>query len=89
VFRVQVGIEVRVGTSVTVSHVFDIEVADVWKEVLFGEGVVGRRDGISSCAEALPKNLIAPHPYRFTRGGVSEAYCPVVWCMLKEGIEKV
>jgi hypothetical protein len=27
-----------------------------------------RRDAISSRAEALPKNLIAPHPYMFTRG---------------------
>jgi hypothetical protein len=36
-----------------------------------------------------PKNLIAPHPYRFTRGGVPEAYCPVVRCTPEEGMEKV
>jgi hypothetical protein len=42
-----------------------------------------------SRAKALPKNLIAPHPYRFTRGGVPEAYCPVVRCTLEEGMEKV
>ena len=33
--------------------------------------MVGRRDAVSSRADALPKNLIAPHPYRFTRGGGS------------------
>jgi hypothetical protein len=37
----------------------------------------------------LPKNLIAPHPYRFTRGGVPEAYCPIVRCTPEEGMEKV
>jgi hypothetical protein len=36
-----------------------------------------------------PKNLIAPHQYRFTRGGVSEAYCPIVRCTPEEGMEKV
>jgi hypothetical protein len=72
--RVRVQIRVRVGTSV-VGHVVDVEGADVREEVLVGEGVVGRRDAVSSHAEALPKNLIAPHPYRFTRGGVPEAYC--------------
>jgi hypothetical protein len=35
-----------------------------------------------------PKNLIAPHPYRFTRGGVPEAYC-VVRCTPEEGMEKM
>jgi hypothetical protein len=77
--QIHVGIEVRfgIGTSV-VSHVVDVEAADVREEVLIREGVVGRRDAVSSRAEALPKNLIAPHPYRFTRGRVLEAYCPVV-----------
>jgi hypothetical protein len=88
--RIHVGVEVRVdvGTSV-VSHVVDVEAADVREEVLVGDGVVGRRDAVSSRAEALPKNLIAPHPYRFTRGGVPEAYCPVVRCTPEEGMEKV
>jgi hypothetical protein len=63
--------------------------ADVREEVLVGKGVVGRRDAVSSRAEALPKNLIAPHLYRFTRGGVPETYCPVVRCTPEEGMEKV
>jgi hypothetical protein len=37
----------------------------------------------------LPKNLIVPHPYRFTRGGVPKAYYPIVRCTLEEGMEKV
>jgi hypothetical protein len=72
-----------------VGHIVDVEGADVRKEVLVGEGVVGRRDAVSSRVEALPKNMIAPHPYRFTRGGVPEAYCPVVRCTPKEEMEKV
>jgi hypothetical protein len=88
--QIRVGIEVRVGVGTSVvSHVVDVEAADVREEVLIGEGVVGRRDAVSSRAEALPKNLIAPHPYRFTRGGVPEAYCPVVRCTPEEGMEKV
>jgi hypothetical protein len=51
---VGVGVEVRVGTSV-VGHVVDVEGADVQEEVLFGEGVVGRRDAVSSRAEALTR----------------------------------
>jgi hypothetical protein len=86
--RICVRVQIRVGTSV-VGHVVDVEGADVREEVLVGEGVVGQRDAISSCVEALPKNLIAPHPYRFTRGGVPEAYCPIVWCMPEERMEKV
>jgi hypothetical protein len=50
-----------------------IEAANVREEVLVREGVVGRRDAVNSRAEALPKNLIAPHLHRFTRGGVLEA----------------
>jgi hypothetical protein len=86
--HVRVGVGVGVGTSV-VSHVVDVEAADVREEVFVGEGVVGRRDVVSSRAEVLPKNLIAPHPYRFTRGGVLEAYCPIVRCTPEEGMEKV
>jgi hypothetical protein len=88
--QIRIGVEVRVGVAtIVVSHVVDVEAADVREEVLVREGVVGRRDIVSSHAEALPKNLIAPHPYRFTRGGVSEAYCPVVRCTPEEGMEKV
>jgi hypothetical protein len=88
--RIQVRVQIRIGVSTSiVSNVVDVEAADVREEVLVGEGVVGRRDAVSSRAEALPKNLIAPHPYRFTRGGVLEAYCPIVRCTPEEGMEKV
>jgi hypothetical protein len=88
--RIHVRVEVRVGVGTSiVSHVVDVEAADVREEVLVGEGVVGRRDAGSSRAEALPKNLIAPHLYRFTRGRVLEAYCPVVRCTPEERMEKV
>jgi hypothetical protein len=88
--QIRVGVEVRVGVGTSVvSHVVDVEAADVWEEVLIRDGVIGRRDAISSHAEALPKNLIAPHPYRFIRGGVLEAYCPIVRCMPEEGMKKV
>jgi hypothetical protein len=86
--HVRVQIRVGVGTSV-VSHVVDVEATDVREEVLVGEGAIGRRHAVSSRAKALPKNLIAPHPYRFTRGGVPEAYCPVVRCTPEEEMEKV
>jgi hypothetical protein len=84
--QIHVGIEVRagVGTSV-VSHVIDVEAAHIREEVLVGKGVIGRRDAISSHAELLPNNLIAPHPYRFTRGGVLEDG----QCTPEEGMEKV
>ena len=52
---------------VDVAHVVDGEASDVWEEVV----VVAA----SSRASALPKNLIAPLPYRITRGGVPEACC--------------
>src|SRR3954462_10298984 len=42
----------------------------------------------SSRARALLKNLIAPHPYRFTRGGVPEAYCPDLRCTPQDGMGK-
>jgi hypothetical protein len=88
--RIHVRIQIRVGVGTSVvSHVIDVEAADIREEVLVGEGVVGRCDTVSSRAEALPKNLIAPHPYRFTRCGVPEAYCPVVRCTPEEGMEKV
>jgi hypothetical protein len=83
--QIRVGVEVRVGIGTSiVSHVVDVEAVDVREEVLVGEGAVSRRDAVSSRAEALP-----PHPYRFTRGGVSEAYCPIVRCTPEEGMEKV
>jgi hypothetical protein len=43
----------------------------------------------SVVTQKLRKNLIAPHPYMFTRGGVPEAYCPIVRCTPEEGMEKV
>ena len=86
--QIRVGVEVHVGVGV-ISHVVDVEAADVQEEVFVGEGVVGGCDAVSSRAEALPKNLIAPHPYRFTRGRVPEAYYPVVRCTPEEGMEKM
>jgi len=58
---------------VDVAHVVDGEASDVWEEVGVGEVVVV---AASSRASALPKNLIAPLPYRISRGGVPEACCP-------------
>ena len=74
---------VRVGVSV--SHAVE-EVVDVREEVVVGEEVVGvcgvRVDEeASSRAVALPKNLIALLLYRTRRGGVPEAYCPILRCM--------
>jgi hypothetical protein len=67
--HVQVGVEVRFGTSVVVSHVVDVEAADIRKEVLVEKRVVGRRDAIGSRAVALPKKLIT-----LTRTGSREAW---------------
>ena len=47
------------GCGVVVAHVVDEEVAEVGEEVVVGEVIV-----VSSRAIALPKNLIAPLPYR-------------------------
>lgn len=71
--------------GVGVAHVVDGETADVREEVVVGEVVVV---AVSSRASALPKNLIAPLPYRITRGGVSEACCPFLRCTPEEGMEK-
>jgi hypothetical protein len=88
--QIRVGVDVRIGVGNSiVSHVVDVQTADVREEVFVGEGVIDRRDAVSSHAETLPKNLIAPHPYSFTRGGVPEAYCPVIQCTPEEGMEKV
>ena len=51
-----------------VAHVVEDKVAEVGEEVVVHEVIAA-----SSCASALPKNLIAPLPYRITRGGVPEA----------------
>ena len=66
-----------------VAHVVDEEVGDVREEVVVGEEL-----DASSRASALPKNLIAPLPYRITRGGVPEAYCPFCRCTPEDGMEK-
>jgi hypothetical protein len=58
------------------------------KKSLLGELVVTCPRVSSSRAQVLPNNLIAPHPYRSTRGRVSDAYCPVGMCTLKDGIRK-
>ena len=66
-----------------VAHVVEDEVAEVGEEVVVREVVAA-----SSRASALPKNLIAPLPYRITRGGVPEACCPFSRCTPKGGMEK-
>ena len=66
------------------------DVVDVGEVVVVGEEVVGIHvdKEVSSRAAALPKNLIAPLPYRITRGGVPEAYWPVPRCTPQNGMEK-
>ena len=51
--------------------VVEEEIAEIGEEVIVGEVIA-----VSSRAIALPKNLIAPLPYRIARGGVPEACCP-------------
>ena len=65
-----------------VAHVED-EVAEVGEEVIICKVVTA-----SSHASALPKNLIAPLPYRIMRGGVLEACYPFYRCTRKGGMEK-
>ena len=65
-----------------VTHVED-EVAEVGEEVVVREVVAA-----SSRTSALPKNLIAPLPYRITRGGVPEACRPVFRRTPKGGMGK-
>ena len=71
-----------VGVEV-VAHVVEDEVAEVGEEVIVREVVAA-----SSRASALPKNLIAPLPYRITRGGVPKACCPFFRCTSKKGMKK-
>ena len=80
---------VRVGGVVAERHVAKQGV-DVGEVVVVGEEVVGVRvdEEASSRAVALPKNLIALLPYRTRRGGVSEAYCPVLRCTPQGGMGK-
>ena len=66
-----------------VRHVVDEEVNDVGEEVVVGEVL-----DASNHASALPKNLIAPLPYRITRDGVPEAYYPLNRCTPEDGTEK-
>ena len=66
-----------------VGHVVvDEETADVGDEVVVGVVVA-----VSSRAIALPKNLIAPLPYRITRGGVPEACCHFSRCTPEGGMD--
>ena len=80
------------GETVSVSRCRRVaeEVVNVGEEVVVWEVVVSVRvaEEASSRAVALPKNLIAPLPYRITRGGVPEAYCPVPRCTPWHGMEK-
>ena len=52
---------------------------DVHEKAVIEEVVAG-----SSHRSVLPKNLIAPLPYRITRGGVPEACCPFSRCTPKK-----
>ena len=63
-----------------VAHVVEDEVAEVGEEVVVREVVAA-----SSRASALPKNLIAPLPYRITRGGVPGPAVPSPGAHRKEG----
>src|SRR6266542_3558432 len=81
---VDVGEEVIVGEEVLHRiYVADEETVDV--EVVRQIGVVREA---SSRVRTLPKNLIAPLPYRIARCGVSEAYCLVSRCMPEDGMER-
>ena len=53
-----------------VTHVIDEEVTRSGKKVVIEKVVTG-----SSHRSVLPKNLIAPLPYRITKGGVGEEGC--------------
>ena len=75
----------RSGSSCGVVHgvthvVIEEEVAEVGEEVVIGEVIV-----VSSRAIALPKNLIAPLPYRITKGGVWRTTVPSRGAHQKEG----
>ena len=79
---VDIGEEVVVGEEVLHRiYVADEETVDV--EVVRQIGVVREA---SSRVRTLPKNLIAPLPYRIARRGVSEAYCPVSRCTPEDEI---
>ena len=80
---------VRVGGVVGERHVAEQNV-DVGEVVFVGEEAAGIRvdEESSSRAVALPKNLIALLPYRTRRGGVPEAYCPVLRCTPQGGMGK-
>jgi hypothetical protein len=70
-----------------VAHVEIVEeVVDIREEIIILELIAERRRIASSRVQALRKNLIAPHTYMSTRGRVLEAYCPVGWCMPKDGM---
>src|SRR5438128_8219553 len=76
--------EVIVGEEVLHQiYVADEETIDV--EVVRQIGVVREA---SSRVRTLPKNLIAPLPYRITRGEISEAYYPVSRCTPEDGMER-
>ena len=66
-----------------VAHVED-EVAEVREEV-----VVRKVIAASSRASALPKNPIAPLPYRITKGGVRRTVVPSRGARQKEGWRRI
>jgi hypothetical protein len=78
-----------VAALVFVSHVeVAEELVGINEEVVAVELIIGRCRVFNSRAQALLKYLIAPHPYRSTRGKVPEAYCLVGLCTPKDGMRK-
>ena len=63
-----------------VAHAVEDEVFEVGEEVVVHEVIAA-----SSRASVLPKNLIAPLPYRITRGGVPGPAVPSPGAHRKEG----
>ena len=63
-----------------VTHVVDEEVTEVREEAIVEEVVAGSRH-----RSVLPKNLIAPLPYRITKGRVRRTAVPSRGARWKEG----
>ena len=66
------------------THVIDEEVTRSGKKDVIEEVVAG-----SSHRSVLPKNLIAPLPYRITKGGVRRTAVPSRGARRKEGWRRI
>ena len=67
-----------------VTHVVDEEVTEVGEEAVVEEVIAG-----SSHRSVLPINLIAPLPYRITKGGVQSTAAPSRGARRKEGWRRI